>query len=1007
MSRRRYILLWFLSLTGAVAVFLAATVLLAPLYLNSAPIKQKIVESLSRELKTPVGYDRLDVAWFPLPSVIATNARIAVADTVSGTAASIAFYPQIVPLLKGNFLLSKVRLSRPRVMMTLRKETEQTASLSLDAVKRNIAELFVSLNSFAPGLVLLVDDGSTALVQERRRTVSLESINARFTALPAGVEMKLHATSSVWGPVALAGTWTFDLAGADIRGVSGTLGHSSLAGLSARLDWRNEARLDISSGSALFAIDELYQWLHSFDFPAPLLTDIGNLRGSVTVSSLTAGGPLSRPEDWRFNAAGLIENVAIESPLLPGPLSVASQFSVDQDQVELREFRAVMGKSSFSRVSLKVNWRNPARITVRSAATVLDLGEFARWRTGAALLQKYAGAVNTLGGTVRLSSFTFSGPLMAPLQWNVTAAGVVEQVALDARPLPAQLSITRGAFDASPRTLSFRNAEATMGDTALRLSGSLAGPLTKPIAVDFSGKGTIGKEGLAWAYAHFGLQETLLLRTPLTFSHIHLSWKNVPFLSLAGSFSSPDGLNAELDLQARPGELVITKSTVVDGDSNASLALHRSDHELTASFSGTLSYRTLDRLFQRPITDSGMLRGKLQISLPRDRADEMSAEGNLEGEALVVAGIPGPPLTIERFALHAADGVFSIDSAELSREHRRYNLSGTVTPSAAGFTIDGDLKAETLDVNALRELLTQKTAAPAPAGSSLYGVMRVDADSMIFGPFDFRALRGFVARDQDRVSATITNSGVCGISVVGTVALARDEIIVDAKSAATRQEVEKTLACFAGKDVHLTGTFDLQSELHAQGPANAWLRELDGAVNITAKDGKIYRYPLLARIFSVLSVTEILRGKVPELGESGFPYHTITIHGTVHKGIVKLDRFLMEGATLDIIAEGYIDLAGKKIDAVVLVAPFSTVNWIIRHIPLVGKIMGGTLVSVPVKVSGDLADPAVTFLAPSAVGTRMLEILENIVKIPVEIISPLLPSDKKKDEVPALEKPIP
>lgn len=81
---------------------------------------------------------------------------------------------------------------------------------------------------------------------------------------------------------------------------------------------------------------------------------------------------------------------------------------------------------------------------------------------------------------------------------------------------------------------------------------------------------------------------------------------------------------------------------------------------------------------------------------------------------------------------------------------------------------------------------------------------------------------------------------------------------------------------------------------------------------------------------------------------------------------------------------------------VVLVSPFSTVNWILRHIPLVGRLMSGNLVSVPVRVSGDLADPEVTFLSPTAVGSRLIELLKNVLKLPFEIISPLLPKEPEK-----------
>ena len=85
-------------------------------------------------------------------------------------------------------------------------------------------------------------------------------------------------------------------------------------------------------------------------------------------------------------------------------------------------------------------------------------------------------------------------------------------------------------------------------------------------------------------------------------------------------------------------------------------------------------------------------------------------------------------------------------------------------------------------------------------------------------------------------------------------------------------------------------------------------------------------------------------------------------------------------------------------DIVVLVAPFSTINWAIRHIPIIGKIMGGTLISIPVRVSGHLADPDVVFLSPTAVGSRVLNLLKNIVNVPVDIISPILPKEKGEEQ---------
>ena len=51
-----------------------------------------------------------------------------------------------------------------------------------------------------------------------------------------------------------------------------------------------------------------------------------------------------------------------------------------------------------------------------------------------------------------------------------------------------------------------------------------------------------------------------------------------------------------------------------------------------------------------------------------------------------------------------------------------------------------------------------------------------------------------------------------------------------------------------------------------------------------------------------------------------------------------------------------------------------------------------------IELPGDLADPDVVFLSPTAVGKRVLRLLENIIKLPVEIISPILPKEKEREK---------
>ena len=62
-------------------------------------------------------------------------------------------------------------------------------------------------------------------------------------------------------------------------------------------------------------------------------------------------------------------------------------------------------------------------------------------------------------------------------------------------------------------------------------------------------------------------------------------------------------------------------------------------------------------------------------------------------------------------------------------------------------------------------------------------------------------------------------------------------------------------------------------------------------------------------------------------------------------------------------------------------------------IPVLGYILGGTLVSIPVAVRGDFDDPKVTPLEPAAVGKGLLGIVERTFKAPAHIISPILPGN--------------
>ena len=59
-------------------------------------------------------------------------------------------------------------------------------------------------------------------------------------------------------------------------------------------------------------------------------------------------------------------------------------------------------------------------------------------------------------------------------------------------------------------------------------------------------------------------------------------------------------------------------------------------------------------------------------------------------------------------------------------------------------------------------------------------------------------------------------------------------------------------------------------------------------------------------------------------------------------------------------------------------------------LPLIGNVLGGKLISIPFRAIGDLEDPDVYAMPPTAVGSGILGILERTLKLPITIIQPVI-----------------
>jgi uncharacterized protein YhdP len=222
------------------------------------------------------------------------------------------------------------------------------------------------------------------------------------------------------------------------------------------------------------------------------------------------------------------------------------------------------------------------------------------------------------------------------------------------------------------------------------------------------------------------------------------------------------------------------------------------------------------------------------------------------------------------------------------------------------------------------------------------------------------------------------------------------ELSLDVRPVFRSRELESTAQCLSNETVRVTGNFELDGRIFAEANPKDLFPALRGNLEFKAQNGQIYYWVGLARILEFVNLTEAYKGKIPDMKKEGLSYERVTVIGSLQDGKFMIREATLDGHTLQMAAQGEVFLEEGKVDLTVLVAPLRTVDRIINLIPLVRYILAGTLLTVPVKVSGDLKDPKVTALSPSAVGSELLGIMTRTLRLPLRIIQPLLP--KKNNE---------
>ena len=201
------------------------------------------------------------------------------------------------------------------------------------------------------------------------------------------------------------------------------------------------------------------------------------------------------------------------------------------------------------------------------------------------------------------------------------------------------------------------------------------------------------------------------------------------------------------------------------------------------------------------------------------------------------------------------------------------------------------------------------------------------------------------------------------------------------------------------RTLEVVTAFRFQLDGHLSGTGNKDTRLIDvlsGEILFSASQGRIHRFGFFAKIFTLLNVAGLLKGEVPDLEREGFPYKTARATATLENGKLTIKEGEIDSNAMRIFFSGEENLSAKTHDLTIVVAPLSTVDMLVRNIPLVRSVLDKGIVIYPITATGTWENPQLNLLAPTALGEQIWGVIFRTLKLPLTILKPVISREKKK-----------
>ena len=689
---------------------------------------------------------------------------------------------------------------------------------------------------------------------------------------------------------------------------------------------------------------------------------------------------------------------------IPYPISIKEgRFQYGDGKVALDSVSGTVGLSSFSEVTGSLSYSGARQIEVKSGTFSLDVAQTSNLLNRFAVLPKGLRDVDFTQGRLDLIALSLKGPLDQPSQWEFSSTGSVSGIAVKHANLPGVMNVSGGSLSATPTKLTVSDAKVNLLDASVTVEGFLQGFNEAPLSLDATATGAIGGQVAGWLSRQIELPKEFMLRSPLQVTKGRVLWKEGGDVAFQGDLTVAGGPRLSLDLVRAPQTLEVKEILIADGEQRARITFDLERDKFALSFNGALEQKTLNQIFQAPPLEASLIQGDIEVRAFLEEPHRFTASGRLAGKELRVP-LKDEHAIVEFFFLEADPNGLNLRSANLRWRDSRLSFMGKLLAEPKALRLDMDVSADRVVWEEFDQLVNRGSkggdnSVLGRALPPLEGTVRLKADRFTLAGFSSSPFQAVASLSQNTVNVQIKHADVCGIAAVGNVDVASGEIGLDVSFSVTGGQLESTSSCLSDNKQTIKGNYSLTGRLTGRGTPEKIAQTLRGDFDFSARDGEILQSPTvdtpLEAAFNYLNNTGDFSVVFPDLDKESFPFRLISSRGTVQGTSLVNDEVTLLSSLYTIAGTGRVDFEHKQIDARGLVSVLLPGDRIIRRIPVVGSFLAGSLVGIvgiPIRMTGSLEHPDVTYLSPADVGAELLRIPVRILGLPLDAIRLFAPN---------------